>query len=417
MSCIRVAHVPVPRRPTPAGAEDTSSRDSLVIVIRCAQRRPERQPRLHPRANRTPKTPHRSLNEGRSVNPGYTRAINEPPMRPVRSTKAGASTPATLLRGHDSAGLHHERSTKAGASTPATPGDYTQQALSAIAQRRPERQPRLHLATRRARGLVRGRSTKAGASTPATLARCRVARCLRETLNEGRSVNPGYTLGWRCGRGRSCPSLNEGRSVNPGYTRALRPSARPASPLNEGRSVNPGYTRPQPSRLAAPQASLNEGRSVNPGYTRPLRPQPEGSAALNEGRSVNPGYTRPSILIRVLLIKRSTKAGASTPATRFRRGCFDTCQATLNEGQSVNPGYTAKFCKRAVSGQTIARPRVREPRQRRVCVHFTRFRTIPRQNGQDQAVETALTAARHTRFPRITEGSQISQSTQGWPSS
>ena len=47
MSCIRRARVPVPRRPTPAGAEDTSSRDSLVIVIRCAQRRPERQPRLH----------------------------------------------------------------------------------------------------------------------------------------------------------------------------------------------------------------------------------------------------------------------------------------------------------------------------------------------------------------------------------
>ena len=47
MSCRRRARVPVPRRQTPAGAEDTSSRDSLVIVIRCAQRRPERQPRLH----------------------------------------------------------------------------------------------------------------------------------------------------------------------------------------------------------------------------------------------------------------------------------------------------------------------------------------------------------------------------------
>ena len=116
-------------------------------------------------------------------------------------------------------------------------------------------------------------------------------------------------------------------------------------------------------------------------------------ATLNEGRSVNPGYTG------------------------YPWSLCGQAPGSLNEGRSVNPGYTAKFCKRAVSGQTIARPRVREPRQRRVCVHFTRFRTIPRQNGQDQAVETALTAARHTRFPRITEGSQISQSTQGWPSS
>ena len=83
--------------------------------------------------------------------------------------------------------------------------------------------------------------------------------------------------------------------------------------------------------------------------------------ALNEGRSVNPGYTHDPILL--------------SPPT-----------GTLNEGRSVNPGYTAKFCKRAVSGQTIARPRAREPRRRRVCGHFTRFWTIPRQNGQDQAL-------------------------------
>ena len=149
MSCRRRARVPVPRRQTPAGAEDTSSRDSLVIVIRCAQRRPERQPRRHrlllvsgfvrvfnaqrrperqPRLHwhgcecvgclrrrrstkagaSTPATPgsgsqksrrRETLNEGRSVNPGYTRA--GPPsalVRTPRSTKAGASTPATPPR-------------------------------------------------------------------------------------------------------------------------------------------------------------------------------------------------------------------------------------------------------------------------------------------------------------------------------
>ena len=82
---------------------------------------------------------------------------------------------------------------------------------------------------------------------------------------------------------------------------------------------------------------------------------------------------------------RSTKAGASTPATPGTSAHRRQRPGPLNEGRSVNPGDTAKFCKGAVSGQTIARPRAREPRRRRVCGHFTRFWTIPRQNGQDQA--------------------------------
>ena len=164
----------------------------------------------------------------------------------------------------------------------------------------------------------------------------------------------------------------------------------------EARSTKAGASTP------ATRGAVGDRRGVLPrstkaGASTPATPSttsagPSWSSTLNEGRSVNPGYTQ-----------------SSTRPPQMPR--------TLNEGRSVNPGYTAKFCKRAVSGQTIARPRVREPRQRRVCVHFTRFRTIPRQNGRDQAVETALTAAKHTRFPRITEGSQISQSTQGWPSS
>ena len=42
-----------------------------------------------------------SLNEGRSVNPGYTPlqrlSLESPQVPALRSTKAGASTPATLL--------------------------------------------------------------------------------------------------------------------------------------------------------------------------------------------------------------------------------------------------------------------------------------------------------------------------------
>ena len=44
----------------------------------------------------------------------------------------------------------------------------------------------------------------------------------------------------------------------------MSPAGTPA--LNEGRSVNPGYTG-QGWWFLAPPRALNEGRSVNPGYT------------------------------------------------------------------------------------------------------------------------------------------------------
>ena len=281
------------------------------------------------------------------------------------------------------------------------------------AQRRPERQPRRHTG--------RLRVGERGAYVP---------------LNEGRSVNPGDTgQGPPTGAPNDTPvqALNEGRSVNPGDTSmrhgrldwgsiGVRAQRRPERQPRRHSGL-PAYDEQGRRRMLA----LNEGRSVNPGDTpsssrrhRDLEPvdiaqrrperQPrrhdrhEGvrgwsstpfNAPLNEGRSVNPGDTWSKMMHHVR----------------------DTLVQSLNEGRSVNPGDTAKFCKRAVPGQTIARPRAREPRRRRVCGHFTRFRTLPRQNRQDQAVETALTAAEHTRFPRITEGSQMSQSTQGWPSS
>ena len=125
MSCRRRARVPVPRRQTPAGAEDTSSRDSLVIVIRCAQRRPERQPRLHLDEDLKPVSP------------------------PDRSTKAGASTPATLARVRvcrlfTQEALNEGRSVNPGYTWIWKPEIPT----SGNAQRRPERQPRRHRSTR-----------------------------------------------------------------------------------------------------------------------------------------------------------------------------------------------------------------------------------------------------------------------------
>ena len=111
-----------------------------------AQRRPERQPRLH----------HRRLHG--AAPHGH------------RSTKAGASTPATPASYITTAEGYKERSTKAGASTPATLPSY--------------------LLTRRAtRPLNEGRSVNPGYTWPCR----RSTGHPRNPLNEGRSVNPGYT--------------------------------------------------------------------------------------------------------------------------------------------------------------------------------------------------------------------------------
>ena len=260
MSCIRRARVPVPRRQTPAGAEDTSSRDSLVIVIRCAQRRPERQPRLHPAPEWSClRALHRTLNEGRSVNPGYTLGLGDA-FREVgpRSTKAGASTPATLVLAFDLL-QRRLRSTKAGASTPATRW--------------------------RARGPETNRlirSTKAGASTPAT-------------------PTPGVKTRWmmfRCAQRRPerQPRLhtNPNDVIVPVANAQRRPERQPRLHLDTC-----------PWRCSYPRA-----RSTKAGASTPATPTPVACALNEAGASTPATPRRPS--------QRSTKAGASTPATHCR---------------------------------------------------------------------------------------------------
>ena len=92
------------------------------------------------------------------------------------------------------------------------------------AQRRPERQPRRHILDTARRSISH-----------------------RQTLNEGRSVNPGRHAQQSSSSSRtgSATSLNEGRSVNPGDTQRVEQIAQgvlPTAALNEGRSVNPGDT-------------------------------------------------------------------------------------------------------------------------------------------------------------------------------
>ena len=329
-------------RSTKAGASTPATPESricLTLATSYAQRRPERQPRLHPRPLKVATTlQERSTKAGASTPATLAVLQRGEESGALRSTKAGASTPAT----HDPEGrvvARRHRSTKAGASTPATHRAWQKYAaLVEHAQRRPERQPRLHRRAPNHGGAVDLRSTKAGASTPATLFHGLFSWRITATLNEGRSVNPGYT-------GRS-------DRVSP-----------PARALNEGRSVNPGYTR-------RPREKANRSRRAQ---RRPER-QPRLHAlqrgasawtwtwALNEGRSVNPGYTRGCGEWLWLVSERSTKAGASTPATPATSQRLRGHPRALNEGRSVNPGYTGGAPSASSSIASAQRRPERQPR-------------------------------------------------------
>ena len=317
-------------------------RDILFV----AQRRPERQPRLH----------------------FLWRVEASEQVR--RSTKAGASTPATHV-GRWHPGHTRRRSTKAGASTPATPDqsadrcrvpDSLNEGRSVnpgytyppwydmqnchCAQRRPERQPRLHLQAVHVQvhRHVR-RSTKAGASTPATRLSTMsgLSNVVAIALNEGRSVNPGYT--WP-------PSELIMQNC---HCAQRRPERQPRLHLQ---------ARPRPG--ASSCASLNEGRSVNPGYTRDIDlhvRQPRQSRSTKAGAST-PATRIPRSTAWTCRLHRSTKAGASTPATRTRSASNrrSSRRSSFNEGRSVNPGYTSRNVDQPTPHSTAQRRPERQPR-------------------------------------------------------
>ena len=279
-----------------------------------AQRRPERQPRRHLRERwqsgcelfkrstkagaSTPATPGlamdsgrfvQALNEGRSVNPGDTRAFSSLSST-RRSLNEGRSVNPGDTRAFSSLSSTR-RSLNEGRSV--NPGDTLNRLrhneLQGSAQRRPERQPRRHPEPSPAQRVAGLRSTKAGASTPATLRVCVVVLCYPQSLNEGRSVNPGDTnlTGVVDGPPRS---LNEGRSVNPGDT------------LNRLRHNElQGSAQRRPERQPRRHQSHRSSRwTPTVAQRRPER-QPRR-------------HPEPSPAQRVAGL-RSTKAGASTPAT------------------------------------------------------------------------------------------------------
>ena len=161
---------------------------------------------------------------------------------------------------------------------------------SSAAQRRPGPRPRQH--------------GKGG--------RCSIS-CI-QSLNEGRGLDPGNTSSRTTGSVSRSP-LNEGRGLDPGNTAGWR--GRPntsATALNEGRGLDPGNTSPSPSPRPRPRP-LNEGRGLDPGNTPRGGEPPPSTAPLNEGRGLDPGNTAGLGGCAPAEIARSTKAGASTPAT------------------------------------------------------------------------------------------------------
>ena len=210
-----------------------------------------------------------------------------------------------------------------------------------VAQRRPERQPRLHFLWRVEASEQVRRSTKAGASTPAThVGRWHPGHTRRRSTKAGASTPA--TPDQSADRCRVPDSLNEGRSVNPGYT---------YPPWYDMQNCHCAQRRPERQPRLHPRrpacAQPRQSRSTKAGASTPATRIPRSTAwtwpaPLNESRSVNPGYTGLQVIGEVRGGRRSTKAGASTPATLLGTSTNRRPPRPLNEGRSVNPGYTRR---------------------------------------------------------------------------
>ena len=120
-----------------------------------------------------------------------------------------------------------------------------------------------------------------------------------------------------------------------------RHTRRAQTALNEGRSVNPGDTSPIVGDIL-----VHLRRSTKAGASTPATRRVGGDRDGVRVRSTKAGASTPATRgpradDRTCSHPRSTKAGASTPATRGRRARrVPRVRPALNEGRSVNPGDT-----------------------------------------------------------------------------
>ena len=207
--------------------------------LRGAQRRPERQLRRHLIGIRIWTIHAASLNEGRSVNSGDT-----------------------------------DRRRRA------------YQCDVCCAQRRPERQLRRHHGYQ-GQAHTPPRSTKAGASTPAT----------QETKDKnGKRIIP----------------LNEGRSVNSGDTRDRSTPERHSATRRQLRSTKAGASTPATQETGESLMTADQCAQRRPERQLRRHPPPTARAQRRPERQLR----RHDCYVPGNSATRSTKAGASTPATQ-----------------------------------------------------------------------------------------------------
>ena len=292
-----------------------------------------------------------------------------------RSTKAGARTPATPPRSGRAATSRISLNEGRGANPGDTPRRCASAASPRSAQRRPGREPRRHrFDPQDLHGGVE-RSTKAGARTPATPPFRHSTSGCPMTLNEGRGANPGDTRqhrGYAVGRLSRSTKAGARTPATPGSV-ACTCGAMPAQ-RRPGREPR----RHDPRR---PRRGGHHPRSTKAGARTPATRSPScagrrGSSSLNEGRGANPGDTATTCEVVGVAVcaqrrpgreprrhplaggadaglpRRSTKAGARTPATRPEPWRARAARCPLNEGRGANPGDTANLQKSVVLGAT-----------------------------------------------------------------
>ena len=287
-----------------------------------------------------------------------------------RSTKAGASTPATRGQQQRSEGFAKARSTKAGASTPATHPYHVQD-----------------------RGAVRPRSTKAGASTPATPVR---QRRFRARVGIGRSTKAGAstpaTPGVKCDGLPPLPAqrrpghqprrhssvsdilrdLATRRSTKAGASTPATPEAGRLTPASiHARSTKAGASTPATPSAVWTMVRRPWKRSTKAGASTPATPEMLKAArkAKIEVAQRRPGHQPRRHISNVLTgqvldAPRSTKAGASTPATRLTLEGKRSDPEALNEGRGINPGDTSlPMCNVCIPGLPAQRRPGHQPRR------------------------------------------------------
>ena len=286
--------------------------------VAAAQRRPGREPRRHPRAAGRRRSRRDPLNEGRGANPGDTaRRLGRTPAESGSLNEGRGANPGDTANASEH---HRSRSPTLNEGRGANPGDTSLTPLTSdcdpTAQRRPGREPRRHPPRPAGRFAAAVRSTKAGARTPATRGCAPTGRSRRRSLNEGRGANPGDT--------RVMPDA-DGRAI----TAQRRPGREPrrhqvpregwgrgSAALNEGRGANPGDTRIAGSCAAGmSHAQRRPGREPRRHLgASPVRRCRSAYAQRRPGREPR-RHLEARRRRRPEAVRRSTKAGARTPAT------------------------------------------------------------------------------------------------------